>query len=311
MVPVLFSYIQTITDIAGKNGMYIISGSQNFLLLEKISQSLAGRAAILKLLPLSFNELENVKIEFESYEEYIYQGFYPRLHAEKITPPDFYPSYISTYIERDARQIKNITDTAKFLKFIRLCAARSGQILNYSSLSNEAGVSVETIRNWIYVLEASYICFLLKPYYKNFNKRIVKSPKLYFYDTGIICYLLGIQSTYQLNNHYLKGNLFENLIIAEAIKKSFHNGKDPSFYFWQNKTGHEVDLVFDSTHETAGAEIKSGKTFQVDFLKNLEYWIKTTKAKPENQFLIYGGNQQQNRNGILVKNWKEFLRQDI
>jgi uncharacterized protein len=307
-VPVLFSYIQTITDVAGKNGMYILSGSQNFLLLEKISQSLAGRVAILKLLPFSFNELENERIEFDRYEEYLYNGFYPRLHAEKIAPADFYPNYISTYIERDVRLIKNITDTTKFLKFIRLCAARSGQVLNYSSLSTETGVSVETARNWIYVLEASYICFLLKPYYNNYNKRIVKSPKLYFYDTGIICSLLGIQSADQLNNHYLKGNLFENLIIAETIKKYLNNGKEPPVYFWQNKTGHEVDLVFDSADEPSGAEIKSGKTFQVAFMKNLEYWIKTTKTRPENQLIIYGGNQQRAGRGIKVINWKEYLR---
>jgi predicted AAA+ superfamily ATPase len=310
-VPALFSYIQTTSDIAGKNGMYILSGSQNFLLLEKISQSLAGRVAVLRLLPFSFNELERGKIEFSTYEEYIFKGFYPRLHAEGITPVDFYPYYISTYIERDVKQIKNITDTVNFLKFIRLCAARAGQILNYSSLSNETGVSVETIRNWIYVLEASYICFLLKPYYKNFNKRIIKSPKLYFYDTGIICSLLNIQSVDQLKNHYLKGNLFENLIIAEIIKKSFHNGKEPSVYFWQNKTGHEVDIVFDTIPEPAGAEIKSGKTFQPEFLKNLEYWIKTSKSGPEGQLLIYGGDQNQVRKGIQVKSWKKFLKQDF
>jgi hypothetical protein len=307
-VPVLFSYIQTNTDVAGKNGMYILSGSQNFLLLEKISQSLAGRVAILKLLPFSFNELESERIQFDSYEEYMYNGFYPRLHAEKIEPADFYPNYISTYIERDVRQIKNISDTTKFLKFIRLCAARSGQVLNYSSLSTEIGVSVETIRNWMYVLEASYICFLLKPYHKNYNKRIVKSPKLYFYDTGVICSLLGIQSAEQLNNHYLKGNLFENLIIAETLKKYHNNGKEPPVYFWQNKTGHEVDMVFDSVDEPSGAEIKSGKTFQVEFMKNLEYWIKTTKARPENQIIIYGGNQQRTGRGIKVMNWKEYLR---
>lgn len=310
-VPALFSYIQTITDVKGKNGMFILSGSQNFLLLEKISQSLAGRAAILKLLPFSFTELEKGKIKFDTYEDYIYKGSYPRLHAENIEPSDFYPNYISTYIERDVRQIKNITDTAKFLKFIRLCAARSGQILNYSSLSNETGVSVETIRNWMYILEASYICFLLKPFHKNFNKRIVKSPKLYFYDTGIICSLLGIQSVDQLKNHYAKGNLFENFIVSEVIKKSLNNGKDPSVYFWQNKTGHEVDLVFDSVSDPAGAEIKSGKTFQAEFIKNLEYWIKTTKARPESQMVIYGGDQHQTRHGIKVKGWKEFLTGDI
>ncbi len=310
-VPVLFSYIQTLTDIKGKNGMFILSGSQNFLLLEKISQSLAGRAAILKLLPFSFTELEKGKIKFDTYEDYIFKGSYPRLHAEDIEPSDFYPSYIGTYIERDVRLIKNITDTAKFLKFIRLCAARSGQILNYSSLGNETGVSVETIRNWMYILEASYICFLLKPFHKNFNKRIVKSPKLYFYDTGVICSLLGIQSVDQLKNHYAKGNLFENFIVSEVIKKSLNNGKDPSVYFWQNKTGHEVDLVFDSVTEPAAAEIKSGRTFQVEFMKNLEYWIKTTKARPESQVVIYGGDQHQTRHGIKIKGWREFLRSDI
>ncbi len=308
-VPALFSYIQTITDVAGKNGMYILTGSQNFLLLEKISQSLAGRVAILKLLPFSFTELKYVGIEFDDYEDYILKGFYPRLHAEGITPADFYPYYINTYIERDVRQIKNITDSAGFLKFIRLCAARAGQILNYSSLSIEAGVSVETIRNWVHILEASYICFLLKPYYKNFNKRIIKSPKLYFYDTGIICSLLNIQSVDQLKDHYIKGNLFENLIIAEILKKSFHHGEDPSVYFWQNKTGLEIDLVFDKIPEPSGAEIKSGKTFQPEFLKNLEYWVKTSKSGPERQLVIYGGDQQQVRKGIQVKGWKEFLKQ--
>lgn len=309
--PALFSYIQTITDVAGKNGMFILSGSQNFLLLEKISQSLAGRVAILKLLPFSFRELANARVEYGGYEEYIFRGFYPRLHSENLTPADFYPGYISTYLERDVRQIKNITDTVKFLTFIRLCAARAGQLLNYSSLANETGVSVETIRNWMYVLEAGYICFLLKPFYKNFNKRIIKSPKLYFYDTGIICSLLNIQSVDQLKDHYIKGNLFENLIIAETVKKSYHIGKDPSIYFWQNKTGHEVDIIFDMVPVPVAADIKSGRTFQTGFMKSLEYWIKTTGAKHENQYIIYGGDQNQNRKGIQVKGWKKFLMQDI
>lgn len=257
-VPELFSYIQGIVD-SSKNIHFVLSGSQNFLLLQSITQSLAGRAAILKLLPFGMSELQADEVVIENYEEMIYKGLYPGLYDRKIEPNYFYPSYISTYIERDVRLIKNIENLNVFSNFLKLCAGRTGQIVNLNSLAVDAGISPNTAKSWLSILEASYIIYYLQPYYKNFNKRITKSPKLYFYDTGLACSLLGINSAEQVKTYYLKGALFENLII-------------------------------DKSDEPVPCEIKSGMTMNDSYFANLKYWQKITGKKSENLNVIYGGN---------------------
>lgn len=286
--PELFSYIQGIVD-ANKEAHFVLSGSSNFLLLQSISQSLAGRAAILKLLPFSMSELENKELGDSSYEELLFKGLYPGLYDREIDPVHFYPSYVSTYIERDVRQIRNIDDLTRFSNFLQLCAGRVGQILNIASLAVDAGISPNTAKSWLSILEASYIIHFLQPYYKNYNKRITKSPKLYFYDTGLVCSLVGIDSKEQVKTYHSKGALFENLIITELIKSRLHNGMNPRFYFWQNKTKQEIDLIIDHPGGPVPYEIKSGMTMNESYFTNLKYWQKVSANVSGVLNVIYGG----------------------
>ena len=310
--PDLFSYIQGTVD-KEKNVHFMLSGSQNFLLLQNITQSLAGRAAILKLLPFGHTELLRAGLKFERYEELIFKGLYPGIYDKNIEPSFFYPSYINTYIEKDLRQIKNIGNLNSFSGFLKLCAGRTGQILNLNSLATDAGISPNTAKSWLSILEASFIIYYLQPYHKNYNKRIIKSPKLYFYDTGLVCSLLGINNPQQVNTYYAKGALFENLIINEFIKHSFHNGETPRYYFWQNKTKQEIDLIVDSGFHSLPFEIKSGMTMQENYFSNLRYWQKLTGEESHNLNVIYGGANNlktskgnyiswQNLSGIFDKN---------
>lgn len=305
-VPELFSYLQTHIDKTGKPGQYILTGSQNFLLHEKISQTLAGRIALLKLMPLSIEELKSTNYSYRKAEDYIYQGFYPRIYKEKIEPPDWYPAYIQTYIEKDVRQIKNITDLGLFQKFIKLCAGRIGQVLNLSSLANDCGITHNTAKSWISLLESSFIIFLLKPHHKNFNKRIIKIPKLYFYDTGIACSLLGIEKKEQIANHYLQGSLFENFILAEFYKNQFNQGREENFYFWRDQTGHEIDCIIEHADKLTAIEIKSGKTIIGEYFQNLNYWNKISQNNPKKSFIIYGGEKNQERKNGNVISWTKM-----
>lgn len=301
--PDLFSYIQTKVDHDNIPGQYILTGSQNFLLLEKISQSLAGRTAILKLLPFSYSEISNISQKIHEY--YIFTGFYPRIYNMDIDPGDFYPSYIQTYIERDVRSMKNISDLNKFQIFLKLCAGRVGQLLNLSSLATECGISHTTASSWISILEASYIIFLLKPHHKNFNKRLVKMPKLYFFDTGLASFLLGINSVTQLSTHYNKGSLFESFIISEFIKRRYHEGKEHNCFFWRDKTGHEIDLIIDNGNEISPIEIKSGQTVTNSYFKGINYWNKISSSTKEG-FIIYGGKEAQLRKNIKILPWHDL-----
>jgi predicted AAA+ superfamily ATPase len=287
--PELFSYIQGIVD-QNKNAHFVLSGSQNFLLLENISQTLAGRTAILKLLPFSISELYNDNLVPDAYEELIFTGLYPGIYDREIDPEFFYPSYISTYIERDVRQIKNIENLNSFSNFLQLCAGRTGQVVNLNSLATDAGISPNTAKSWLSILEASYIIYFLQPYYENFNKRIIKSPKLYFYDTGLACSLLGINSVNQVKTFHSKGSLFENLIITDLIKSRLHKGVNPKFYYWQNKNKQEIGLIIDTPEGPVPYEIKSGMTMNDNYFINLKYWQKLSGEKPENLNVIYGGD---------------------
>ncbi|MEN8236970.1 MAG: ATP-binding protein [Pseudomonadota bacterium] len=305
-VPELFSYLQLYADQKDRPGLYILTGSQQFLLNEKISQSLAGRVAITTLLPLTYRELIRENLQIVDVHSLIFQGFYPRIYRYNIEPKDFYPGYLQTYVERDVRQIKNITNLTLFQKFIKLCAGRVGQLLNISSLANDCGVSQFTAKQWLSLLEMSFIVYLQQPYYRNFGKRLVKAPKLYFYDTGLACYLLNIASSQQLQDHYAKGSLFENLIVNELQKQFFNRGLQPLLYFWRDKVGHEIDIIVEgSNDQLIPIEIKSGKTINKDFFKNLEYW-KTFTKQAGKAYLVYGGAEDMVRKSTTILSWQNF-----
>ncbi|WP_195209746.1 MULTISPECIES: ATP-binding protein [Bacteroides] len=303
-IPSIFSYIQTHTDKENREGMYLLAGSHNFLLMESINQSLAGRTAILRLLPFSHLEMKEGNILPPTVNEEIFKGAYPRLYDKDITPTDYYPFYIQTYVERDVRLMRNIGDLSKFIRFLKLCAGRIGQLLNVSSLANECGVSVTTATSWISILEASYICYLLKPDYNNYAKRLVKAPKLYFYDTGLACSLLDIRNADQTATHFLRGGLFENLVINEFIKEAYNKGEEPNLSFWRDSTGNEVDLLRTVEGNQYAYEIKSGATYSSDFFKGISKWAKLSGATPEQCFAIYNGDKNMKTSQGEVISWK-------
>lgn len=299
-VPSLFSYLQTFVDQKGDEGMFFLAGSHNFLLMEGVNQSLAGRTAVLKLLPFSHREMCRGGILPTTVDEEIFTGAYPRIYDKNIQADDYYSFYIQTYVERDVRMIKNIGDLSRFVRFVKLCAGRIGQLLNLSSLANEAGVSVSTASAWLSVLEASYLCYFLKPDFNNFAKRLVKSPKLFFYDTGLACSLLGIKSPQQLSTHYLRGGLFENLVVNEFIKRSFNGGAEPDLTFWRDSTGNEIDLIDHTYGRMKAYEIKSGSTFSPDYFKGLAHWSKLSGVPAADCSVIYtGDNRLSTANGGL------------
>lgn len=301
-VPELFSYLQQILDEAVTNGLFILTGSNNFLLQEHISQSLAGRVGYLNLLPLTLNEIND---RASSSNQLMLKGGYPALYNDSIDPSKWYANYIRTYIERDVRMIKNITDLVTFERFLRLCAGRIGQLLNMSSLAVEVGVDVKTISAWISVLETSFVVFRLQPYHVNFNKRIVKMPKLYFYDTGLALALLGVENPIQIELHPFRGSLFENMIIVNLLKKRYNAGKTNNLFFWRDNVGNEVDLLIQHGSRRVPVEIKSGQTVTTDYFKGILFWNKISKT--EGGYVVYGGDMKQNRsNGITVVPFRDF-----
>ncbi len=302
-VPELFSYLQVLTDDRNITGEYILTGSQNFLLSNQITQSLAGRVAMLNLLPFSMQELFP-HVSILSWEELVVNGGHPRKYQFDIAPNDYYPNYIQTYIERDVRQILNVMDLGNFQKFLQLLAGRVGQIFNQSNFSNELGVDQKTVNSWLSVLETSFIAFRLPAYYRNFNKRILKSSKVYFYDTGVLCSLLGIKKTEDLNVHFARGPLFENLVILELMKKELNGGNIPSLYFWRDNHQNEVDLLQEKDGKLTAIEIKSSETYHSDFLKGLKYFQKI--APESSPKLIYAGNLIQERDGIEISNYRNL-----
>ncbi|MFD2288365.1 DUF4143 domain-containing protein [Pedobacter petrophilus] len=307
-LPHLFSYIQQIVDENNKAGFFILSGSNNFLMQESISQTLAGRVAYLHLLPCSLKELKTAKL-LSGYENHIFNGGYPEPLYKKITATDWYPNYINTYIERDVRQLKNITNLALFMKFLRLCAGRTGQILNMQSLGNDCGIDAKTVQAWLYILESSYIIYLLKPFYNNYNKRIIKAPKLYFYDTGVACSLLGLQNKEQLAFHPSIGALFENMVIIDLLKQRLNKGLQDNLYYWRDKTGNELDVLLDTATAVTAIEIKAGATMNTDYQKGLLYFKSVAGDKKDIKTLIYyTGSATQNRsNGIVVNPWEKVI----
>ena len=305
-VPELFSYIQTLVDNKRKSGQFVLTGSQHFLLQENISQTLAGRTSIIKLLPFSLEELKKASYKITDIDTFLFRGFYPRIYDKKLNPCDWYPNYIQTYIERDIRLIKNVSNLDSFQKFIKLCAGRIGQILNLSAIGNDCGITHNTAKSWISLLQTSFIVFLLKPHHKNFNKRLVKMPKLYFYDTGLACSLLGIENKKQLVSHYLRGSLFESFLISEIMKGRFNQGLEPRCYFWRDKTGHEIDCIIERAGSLIPIEIKAGKTIANDYFDGLKYWTKLSSGKKRNTYVVYGGDETQKRSIGNIVSWRNI-----
>jgi uncharacterized protein len=302
--PPLLSQLQVHTDAVGKNGLYILTGSQNFQLFEKISQSLAGRTALCTLLPFAMNELSDLK-KPKSWEELCWKGMYPRLHHRSIKPELFYPDYITTYIERDTRQIMNIKDLGQFRKFMGLCAGRTGQILNMHDIGNSLGIDNKTVKQWLGVLESSYIIYLLPPFHNNFNKRVIKTPKLYFYDTGIASFLLNIRSANDLKNHFAKGALYENFVINELMKNCYNKRVQPIFHYFRDSNGNEVDLLIEQAAFTYAVEIKSAKTINDNFFKGLNYYSALGKKKVKG-ICVYGGEDEYYYKGNSLIGWKSL-----
>lgn len=305
--PDLFSYLQEIIDNSNQKGQFILTGSNNFLLQQSISQTLAGRVAHLFLLPFSIAELTNANLLPVTDDELMLTGFYPPVYDQHIPIIDWSINYIRTYIEKDIRQIKNITDLLVFERFMSLLAGRNGQELNMSALAVETGVDVKTIQSWLGILESSFIIHLLKPHFKNFNKTIVKRPKIYFYDTALVCSLLRITKLEHLQSHPLRGAIFEGMIISELVKQRTNAGLPINLFYWRDKTGHEIDVIIDEAEKLIPIELKSGQTINTEFFKNIIYWNHLSDQKES--FVLYAGNQMQKRStGITVLNWREFMK---
>ena len=305
-VPQILSYIQLESDEKQKPGYFVLTGLQNFLMNQAITQSLAGRIGILTLLPLSLHELGNSGLLPTNVNEILLKGSYPRVHTDQFIPDEFYPSYIHSYVERDVRQLVNVENLRVFRKFMQLCAARVGQLLNISDLAMNCGVNQKTIEKWLSILEASYILYLLMPYHKNFSKRAIKTPKLFFYDTGLACSLLGIKTIDEISLSPWKGHLFECLIISDFYKQFYNLGSRPPLYFWRDKNGHiEVDCIVERAQNLYSIEIKSTETIGSNLFGGLEKWRTITSAESSTSYLVYAGDLSQVRsNGNLV-GWKQ------
>ncbi|HMQ89956.1 MAG TPA: ATP-binding protein [Flavilitoribacter sp.] len=288
--PDIFSYIQLAADERNIPGEFILTGSQHFLFIEKITQSLAGRVALFNLLPFSASELSGTPYQQKAPLDYILKGFFPRLYDKDIAPSDYFPAYIQTYVERDVRQIVNVADLDAFQTFLRLCAGRIGQLFNQTEIGKLAGVDQKTITRWLSILKTGFQVFTLPPYFQNFDKRIVKTPKLYFYDTGLACSLLSIRSTDELSLHFARGPLFENFVIAEIMKNFFNRGIRPNLYFWRDHSGNEIDLLVEEGGQLFPLEIKAGQTIKSDYFKGLRYFAQISGIPAENAGLIYAGD---------------------
>ena len=301
--PELFSYLQTHVDGDGRMGRFLLTGSQQFGLMSGVSQSLAGRSAFVELLPLSHAELVAAGQAPSALDAMMFTGGYPALYDRPVSPRHWFPAYVTAYVERDVRQLLQVQDLDAFQRFVRLCAGRSGQFLNLSSLAADCGITHNTAKAWISVLEASYVLFLLRPHHANFNKRLIKSPKLYFHDTGLMCWLLGVQTPEQLVVHPLRGQVFETYVISELRKAFLNRGEPPLFYFWRDSNGNEVDLLIEWAGGLMPVEIKSGQTLNRDFFTGLERWTTLAGDMARSPTLIYGGEGEHQRKAVRVLGW--------
>ncbi len=306
-VPDLLSYIQVISDERKKSGLFILTGSSQFELMQNVSQSLAGRTALLRLLPFEYEEIKTGYGKIKSTDSLLQKGFYPRIYDKRLNPYEAMSFYVHTYVERDVRNLLQVKDLSRFEKFMHLCAARTGQILNLSSLGNDCGINHNTAGSWLAILEASYIIFTVKPHFNNYSKRLVKAPKIYFYDTGLLCYLLGIQDAGQLKNHPLRGSIFETFVTADILKQRFNSVQDNNLYYFRDNIGNEVDLILDYSDKVLPVEIKSGETFSDDMFKGLSYYDKLAKGKYKNKpVLVYGGKKSFDYKNFRVMSFDDF-----
>lgn len=304
--PKLTTYIKLEVDKKRRPGYFVLTGSQNFLMNKAITESLAGRVGILNLFPLSNKELLDNSLAFPSLKEVMFTGGYPRIYYDKMTPTEFYPSYILSYIQRDVGGLINPQNMSTFHRFVQLCAGRIGQLCNLNALAAETGISAPTAKEWLSILEASYILFTLEPHFENFNKRLIKTPKLYFFDTGLACSLLRIDSPEDLYNSHFYGPLFENFIIADLYKQYCNKGERPSVYFWRDASGaHEIDGLLDHGSRRYPLEIKAGTVVATDFFRGLDYWNEIATADPRDSYLIYAGEEKQIRKHGNVIGWKD------
>jgi len=304
-VPELFSYLQTKVDEDKIMGQYILSGSQNFQLMQNITQSLAGRVALFRLLPFDLQELQTAGWLNDDYAVNLQRGFYPALYDRDIPSKVFYSNYIQTYVERDLSELIQVKDLKLFRNFISLCAGRAGQLINLNALANECGITQPTAKSWLSVLETSYIVYQLHPYYSNFNKRITKSTKLYFYDTGLLCYLLKINAPESVKLSGYKGNIFENYVINEYIKLNYHKNLLRDFWFWRDAVGNEVDLIWQQSEKLNLIEIKASETIQSKMFKGLNYFEKLKPELVESKTLVHTGLFGQKRSQVTIKSWKD------
>jgi hypothetical protein len=318
-VPELFSYIQTIVDLEDRPGRFVLTGSHNFLLMEKVTQSLAGRCAIFHLLPFSRAELMGgASLDIDAIEktatdpgrdtemdlyEMLFKGFYPRIYDKKLNPQEWLHDYLHSYIERDVRLISNIGSIETFERFMALCAARSGQILSMTSLARDCDIALNTAKKWLSILESSFIIKILRPHYKNFNKRLIKNPKLYFTDTGLLCYLLKIRSASELRSHDSRGMIFETWVIDEFIKNYYNRRCEPDMYFWRDSNANEVDLIISRGQELLPIGIKSGQTFSQNMIQELLLWRSLTEQPDHPGILIYGGDKKLTFKGLTILPW--------
>ncbi|MCK9463546.1 MAG: ATP-binding protein [Proteobacteria bacterium] len=304
--PEIFSYLQGVIDELKTAGRFVLTGSQHFGLMERISQSLAGRVGLLNLLPFSFEELSRGGQEPPSLETAIFQGGYPPLYSAPAAPERWLNAYIATYLERDMRQLIHVREIDAFQRFMRLCAANIGQLVNMARIGSDCGVDQKTVKAWLTILETSFIVYRLRPHHENFRKRLVKAPKLYFTDTGLAARLLGIESASQLSTHPIRGALFENWVVAELLKGRFHRAKSDDLFFWRDNTGHEVDVIVDRAGKLLPIEIKSGMTISTDWFDGLERWRRMAEGRSARPVLVYGGRERQSREVAEVVPWREI-----
>jgi predicted AAA+ superfamily ATPase len=310
-VPELFSYIQTKVDEDRIMGQYILSGSQNFHLMRSITQSLAGRVALFKLLPFDQEEMHSAGWLDADYSVNLQRGFYPALYDRDIPSKVFYSNYLQTYVERDLSELIHVKDLKQFRNFIGLCAARAGQLLNLNSLANECGISQPTAKSWISVLETSYIVYQLQPLHSNFNKRITKSAKLYFYDTGLLCFLLKINDASSVKTSNYKGSLFENFVINEYLKQNYHNNLMHDFWFWRDAVGHEVDLIWQDSDKLNVVEIKASETIMPKMFNGLAYFDKLASDRIASKTLVHTGSFNQQRTAARVQSWNNYSQRFV
>ena len=304
--PELLSWLQGLVDERGIMGDFVLTGSAQFDLMAGVTQSLAGRAARVELLPLSATELAAAQQAPADLNTALFQGGYPALYDRKLTPQDWFANYIATYLERDVRQLITVRDLSQFQTFVKMCAARSGQLLNLTSLGADCGISSVTAKHWLSVLEASYIVTLLQPHHRNFGKRLVKAPKLYFCDVGLAAWLLGIRDVSTLDTHSARGALFETYVVSELTKQRLNAGQPRDLYFWRDSAGNEVDLLIESAQGLQAIEIKSGSTFASDWSRGLKQWNKVAGEESLQPSLVYGGTQSYAREGVQVWGWQDI-----